>query len=342
MNILFTSVGRRSYLIDFFRKEIGDGKIHVSNSSALSPAFKLADKHVITPLIYDEDYIPFLLNYCKENKIDMLVSLFDIDLMILSKSKEKFKEIGVKVVVSDEDVIKVCNDKWETYCFLKENGFNAPKTFLDLNEAMQAIENGELKYPVIIKPRWGMGSISVYKANNKIEMDVFYNKIKEEIFNTYLKYESMEDKEECVMIQQMLDGQEYGLDIINNLNKEYQATIIKKKIAMRSGETDCALTLKDENIVAVGKKISNQLGHIANLDVDVFVDGKAIYVLEMNARFGGGYPFSHIAGVNLPRAIIKWVQNQSVEKEVFDYKEVLAQKDIRIVELDKDTEGNMQ
>lgn len=333
MNILFTSVGRRTYLVEYFKKEIGNGEIHVANSSNISPAFGVADQCVVSPLIYDENYIPFLLEYCQNNYIDVLISLFDIDLMVLAKNKSKFEEIGVKVIVSDEDVVSRCNDKWYTYNFLKNNGFHVPQTYIDLQEAIIALEKGEILYPVIIKPRWGMGSISVYKANNRLELEVLYNKIQTEIFDTYLKYESRENMEACVVIQQMLPGQEYGLDIINDLEGRYQATIVKKKIAMRSGETDCAVTIKNTEIEEAGRVLSERMKHIGNLDVDVFVDGKDIYILEMNARFGGGYPFSHVAGVNLPKAIIEWAKGSQISKECFAYKEIMVQKDIRLVEL---------
>lgn len=97
-------------------------------------------------------------------------------------------------------------------------------------------------------------------------------------------------------------GQEYGLDVINDLEGNYQNTIVKQKYAMRSGETDCALTVRWEEADKLGKTLSILLHHIGNLDVDVFKVEEKIYVLEMNARFGGGYPFSHLAGVDLPQA----------------------------------------
>lgn len=335
MNVLFTSVGRRSYLLEYFREVIGDGEIHAANSTAISPAFQVADKWTVSPLIYDEDYIPFLMDYCKKNKIDIIISLLDIDLMILAKNKKQFLEIGVKAIVSDEKVIGICNDKWRTYTFLTENRFQAPKTYTDLNEAIVQLKNGAISYPVIIKPRWGLGSISVYKADNEQELEILYNKTKREIFDTYLKYESKEEQDACVLIQQMLPGQEFGLDVINDLEGNYQTTIIKKKVAMRSGETDCAETIKDKKIEAIGGELSKALGHIANLDVDVFVDGDHVYILEMNARFGGGYPFGHIAGVNLPKAIVEWAEGKQASKECFDYREMIAQKDIRIIELER-------
>lgn len=333
MNVLFTSVGRRSYLLEYFREVIEDGEIHAMNSTDISPAFQVADKWTVSPLIYDENYIPFLMDYCKKNKIDIIISLLDIDLMILAKYKKKFLEIGVKVIVSDEIVINICNDKWITYKFLIENEFQAPKTYIDLNEAIDELDSGQISYPVIIKPRWGLGSISVYKADNQQELEILYKKTKREIFDTYLKYESKEEREACVLIQQILPGQEFGLDVINDLQGRYQTTIIKKKIAMRSGETDCAETLNNQRIKEIGEKLSKSLGHIANLDVDVFVDGDNVYILEMNARFGGGYPFSHLAGVNLPKAIVKWTKGEQVPAECFNYREMIAQKDIQIVEL---------
>lgn len=337
INILLTSVGRRSYLVKYFKDELNDfGSVYVANSSNLSPAFQVADGAVVTPLIYDENYIPFLLEYCKDKDINVIISLFDIDLPVLSQNKDLFNQNGIQVVVSDPDVIDICNDKWKTYQFLIKNGFNAPKTYIDIEDSKRDIRDGILSFPLFVKPRWGMGSISVFKAENIDELIVFYNKVKREVHKTYLKYESSMDKEHSVIIQQMLNGQEYGMDVISDFNGVYQNTIVKKKIAMRAGETDCAQTVNNHGFDSIGKSLSQRLKHIANLDVDVFLLENKIYILEMNARFGGGYPFSHMAGVNLPKAIINWINFQDVEKELFDYREdCIFQKDINIVCIDK-------
>ena len=336
MNLLFTSVGRRSYLIKYFRKAISvcGGEIHVMNSTDISPVFRLADKATVSPLIYDKEYIPFLLKYCVENKIDTVISLFDIDLPLLAKNKDTFASIGTRVIVSDVNVIDICNDKWKTYQFLKKNGMNVPATFLSFDEAKGALECGQLQYPVIIKPRWGMGSISIFIADNAGELDVLYNKTRKDIFNTYLKYESVSDMENCVLIQEKMSGQEYGLDVINDLKGCYQNTVVKKKYAMRSGETDCAMTVENNKLKKLGLQISDKLHHIGNLDVDVFLDNDKAYVLEMNARFGGGYPFSHMAGVDLPLAIIRWLNGESIDADVLKEKiGVLSQKDISLVKI---------
>ncbi|WP_195600411.1 ATP-grasp domain-containing protein [Longibaculum muris] len=332
MNILFTSVGRRTYLVNYFKEALnGEGKIFVANSDVNSPAFLAADECVVSPLIYDDNYISFLLEYCDKNKINAIISLFDIDLPILSKNKKLFEDNGINVIVSDKNVLNICNDKYSTYKFLKENGFNTPKTYLDVEEAKKY-----LKYPVILKPRWGMGSIGIYKADNNEELEVFYKKLSREIFNTYLKYESSVDIEQSILIQEMIIGQEYGLDIINDLHGNYQNTIVKKKIAMRSGETDCAQTVDNVGLKNIGMNISRKIKHIANLDCDAFIDENGdVYILEMNARFGGGYPFSHLAGVNLPKAIVKWLNKEevSVDDLLTATSGVRGQKDIQIVRI---------
>ena len=340
MKILITSVGRRSYLVKYFKKAIGDdGEIHVSNSTSLSPAFKEADKAVVTPLIYDDSYISFLIKYCKDNQIDAIISLFDVDLPILSKNKKLFNDNGIKVVVSDIGVIDICNDKYKTFKFLLSNGFYTPKTYLNVDEVIEEINRSRLNYPLIIKPRWGMGSIGIYTAENEDELRVLYNKTINTIKKTYLKYESSIDIDKSVIIQEKIEGQEYGLDVINDLNGNYQNTIVKLKYRMRAGETDCAITLNDNKLKTLGKCISGSLKHIANLDVDVIMAGENPYVLEMNARFGGGYPFSHASGVNLPEAIVKWLQGQKVEKTLLQEKSnILYQKDIVLIPIDVDNQ----
>lgn len=336
MNILFTSVGRRSYLVRYFREALGNrGEIHVANSSRLSPAFQFADHCVVTPLIYDEHYIPFLLDYCSAHQITAIISLFDVDLPVLARSRAQFAEIGVRVIVSDERIIDICNDKWKTYQYLKENGFHVPQTHLYLKDAVCAIEEGRLSFPLMVKPRWGMGSIAIYEADDLEELKLFYKKAVNTIQKTYLKYESAGNLEHCVLIQEKIQGQEYGLDIINDLDANYQTTICKKKYAMRSGETDCSVTVDDAALKELGERLGKKLGHIANMDCDVFWNGDTPYILELNARFGGGYPFSHAAGVNLPKAIIGWMLGETVPadwlKETIG---VMTQKDIVLVRLD--------
>lgn len=314
MNILLTSTGRRTYLVEYFKKALqGKGKVYASNS-IFTYTLTQADGYIITPNIYNENYITFLINYCKTNQIEAIISLFDIDLPVLAKNKALFEKNGIKLVVSDYNVTQICNDKWSTYEFLVRIGVRQTPSFISLAETKAAITDGIVSYPLFVKPRWGMGSIGIYKVDNEEELDVLYKKLNREIFNTYLKYESSVDVNSCIIIQQAIKGQEFGIEILNDLNGKHVATFAKKKVAMRSGETDIAETVDPKIFEDVASRISEHLRHIANLDVDCFVtDEGDIYVLEMNCRFGGQYPFTHNAGVNIPLQIIKWLDGEQTD-----------------------------
>lgn len=335
MNVLLTSVGRRAYMVKYFKEVLGEeGQVHVCNSDDLTFAFYYADKSVISPLIYDENYIPFLLSYCKENRIDLLLSLFDIDLPVLARNKERFAEIGTKVIVSDEKIVDICNDKWKTHLFLKDNGFAVPRTYLSLQRVLLALESGELHYPIIIKPRFGCGSIGMSIAEDEMALLYYFRRNTRVISKSYLKYESaFVPVDEQILYQEYLNGQEYGADLIHDLNGEAQNVIVKKKIAMRAGETDISEIVDIPVIKEELEKLSRLTGHIANMDCDVFLVDGTPYILEMNARFGGGYPFSHMGGCNLPQAIVNWAKGETVPKELLraevgyrGYKELVITK----------------
>lgn len=334
MNVMLTSVGRRAYMVKYFKEVLGnDGKVYVCNSDDKSIAFKYADKKVISPLIYDKNYIPFLVEYCQKNRIDIVISLFDIDLLMLARHKKEFEEIGTKVIVSDPQIIEVCNDKWKTYNFLKDNGFHTPLSFLNMREVIEKIEIGKMRYPIIVKPRYGCGSISVAIAYDEEDLQYLTKKANEDIENSYLKYESAVTDNK-VIYQECLKGQEYGADIINDLNGETKNVIIRKKLAMRSGETDIAQLVDEQVVRDTLVKLGQVTKHIANMDCDIFLVDGVPYVLEMNARFGGGYPFSHMGGCNLPKAIVDWARGKIVDKSVISAKTgITGYKEIYITEI---------
>ena len=85
---------------------------------------------------------------------------------------------------------------------------------------------------------------------------------------------------------------------------------------MRAGETDKAITVNSPELREIGHRLGNALRHVANLDCDILERGGKFYVLEMNPRFGGGYPFSQEAGVNLPLAILKWLRGDAVSADL--------------------------
>lgn len=316
MNILFTCAGRRTYLLKYFKENLAEGDKVVATDMQLSaPALQVADVKLQVPAVYDPEYVNITLNICKEQKIDALLSLNDLELPILAENKARFEELGVKVVVSSPEVIDIAFDKYKTAQWVESLGLVAPKTFVRLEDAKKALAAGEIEFPLFMKPRWGSGSIGLESIADMEELDIYYNLLMKKIKKTILATASVGD--EYIMIQEKLTGSEFGLDIMNDLNGKNIAVSVKQKLAMRAGETDKAITIDLPEVREMGRKIGEVLGHIGNLDVDIMQRADGAYcVLELNPRFGGGFPFSYEAGVNMPKAIIQWVKGEEVDPQM--------------------------
>ena len=173
----------------------------------------------------------------------------------------------------------------------------------------------------------------MFEAYNDEEIGIFFKRIKRLIKGSYIKNDSMFEKEN-IIIQEKIKGREYGLDVINDLNGKYCNTVVKYKYGMRSGETESARVINNDKLKQLGKKLSTKLSHIANLDVDLIMKNNIPYIIDMNPRFGGGYPFTHLAGVNLPFAIIKWINNELVDENILKEKYgIIGFKDMNIIKI---------
>ncbi len=335
MNILFTCAGRRTYLLKYFKENMSEGdKIVATDMQLSAPALTAADVKIQVPAVYDPKYIDITLDICKEQKVDALISLNDLELPILAEHKAKFEAQGVKVIVSDPEVIDICFDKYKTAQWVESIGLNAPKTYVRLADAKAALAKGEIAFPLFMKPRWGSGSIGLESIADMKELDIYYNLLMKKIKKTILAAASVGD--EYIMIQEKLGGKEFGLDVINDLKGNNIAVSVKQKLAMRAGETDKATTVDLPEVREMGASIGRNLKHIGNLDVDIMQRANGDYcVLELNPRFGGGYPFSYEAGVNMPKAIISWLKGERVDASILTpkYGKTFAKNDY-LVEVD--------
>lgn len=315
MNLLITSVGIRGYLIRYFREALKNrGNVFTADCNEYAPALYDGDGYFLIPDISNKHYISELAAICEKSEIDGIISLNDLELPILAQNKSKFSERGVEVIVSSPQVIDICYDKYQTFRFLTENGFSTPKTYISLEKALREIENGEAEFPLLIKPRKGSASAGIKKITN----------IKA------LKNEFIDNKD--TLIQEFIKGDEYGIDAFNNSHLEPVAIFAKKKIKMRAGETDKATSIYDKKMIETMKKLAKSLGFYGPADIDLFKrDGKYI-IMEINPRFGGGYPLSHALGAKFPEKVISLINKEELASDYYEYTEnVLMMKQYEIV-----------
>ncbi|WP_271424716.1 ATP-grasp domain-containing protein [Aequorivita sinensis] len=320
MNILFTCAGRRNYLINYFKNALnGNGQIFATDMDLRAPSLIDADVSIQVPAIYDPNYINVLKNIIKENNINAVISLNDLELPILAKNKSDLESLGAKIIVADDNAINISFDKWETVNFLKSIGLKSPKTYLSLNAAKLALKNGEIFFPLVVKPRWGSASIGIDFPENMEELDLAYRLQTLKLKRTILAEASKDFEDTSLLIQEKIPGKEFGMDVLNDFEGNYIGTFVREKLSMRSGETDKAISIIDERFEEIGKIIGENLKHIGNLDCDVFVYNNKLYLLELNPRFGGGYPFSHEAGVNTAAIYIEWLKGNSEISHLINY-----------------------
>jgi carbamoyl-phosphate synthase large subunit len=165
-----------------------------------------------------------------------------------------------------------------------------------------------LQFPLLIKPRWGTSSIGIEMVETHRELQLAYELGKFRIRRNPFAQGHQNDPDSAFVIQQRIEGQEYGIDVVNDLKGNYSATLARRKLVMRAGNTDRAISVEDARLRRLGETLGRQLGHIGCVDCDLIDSDLGIFVLDMNPRLGGGYPFSHMAGANLPAALIAWAE----------------------------------
>jgi len=325
MNILISTCGRDSQKIYFFKEALGDkGKVFASNSKMTSTLLK-ADGYVLTPLIHDNSYIDFLITYCQKNNIEAVFSFYEMDMIVLAKNKERFQKHGIAVVVSDESKIQLCHDKWKCYQFLSSIGLKQPKTYIDVNLLKQDTQSGLISFPLIFKPRWGSASFGLYQVDSFDEIDIIRQYIIHKILNSNFKHESEQDKDFCVLMQEKLYGQEYGLDVFNDLQGNYITTIPKTKTEMRRGITIFSYVHSNKPFEHTGKTISQNLKHVGNIGVDCFLtESDDVIVIEINPHFVTHYSFSHLAGAKFHKQIIEWLSGNPTSEKYTSYETDVA------------------
>jgi carbamoyl-phosphate synthase large subunit len=314
MNVLFTCAGRRNYLFQYFREAMGaTGTLIAADMSKTAPAMAVADVAHVVPDVYAEGYVDQVYRICLEDKVDLLISLNDLELPVLSPHRKRFEEAGIRLLISDEKVIDICFDKYRTVQFCEELNMGTPRTYLSLDEAREALASGELTFPVVVKPRWGSASIGLEFPADLEELELAYRLVTLRVSRSILSEASKEDTERSVLIQERIDGTEYGLDILNDFSGRTVQVYVKEKLAMRAGETDKSVLRNIPELEELGFRVGKTLGHIGNVDCDIFEKDGKYYLLELNPRFGGGYPFSQMSGANYPAAILAWMENREFD-----------------------------
>ncbi|MBQ2785789.1 MAG: ATP-grasp domain-containing protein [Oscillospiraceae bacterium] len=305
MNILILSAGTRNKVVQYFKRAMnGKGNVIATDMSELAPAVYEADKFYKVPRMTDEVYIDAVFDICKKENITGVLSLIDPELSLLAKHKDAFAALGVTVIGSSYELCERALDKMEMYEWLCAMGYRCAKSYVDKEAFYADVEAGKIQYPVFVKPVRGSASAAISKVYDKETVDLLFA------------------HNDNLMIQEFLNGQEIGADVyIDMISGEVVSIFTKKKIVMRAGETDKAVSFQDEKLFALIEKFAKESGWSGQIDIDIFdVNGK-YYISEVNPRFGGGYPHAYECGCDHMTLILNNLSGQANEKRIGMYDE---------------------
>ena len=305
MNFLILAAGTRNKIVQYFNDAFEEGwNVIAADASELAPALYDADKCYVVPPITDPGYIDVILEICRDNKIDGLLSLIDPELSLLAENEKKFAARGTLIIGSSYDACELALDKYRMYQWLKEHGYNCAASWMDVEEFFNAVDEGAVSYPVFMKPVQGSASINISKAWDKETVEFIY------------------EHENNLMIQEYLNGQEIGVDVYADMiSGEVVSIFAKKKLKMRAGETDKSVSFKDPELFELVKRFVEEAGFRGPIDIDIFEVGGKYYISEVNPRFGGGYPHAYESGCDFMKLIINNLAGKTNEKNIGDYDE---------------------
>ncbi len=111
-----------------------------------------------------------------------------------------------------------------------------------------------------MKPRWGSASIGIEFPETMEELELAYRLVSLKISRGILYEASKHQLEQAVMVQEKINGTEYGLDILNDFSARPVQVYVKEKLAMRAGETDKAVLRNKPDLEALGFSIGKSSG----------------------------------------------------------------------------------
>lgn len=295
INVLITSAGQRVSLVRAFQNELK--KLNINNkvytidlNPILSPACQISDGYKKVEEVTHPNYINNLISICKKWEVSIIIPTIDTELSVLSKNKNLFLKEGISPIVSDHNFIQICRDKRLTNQFFKDNGIDIPKS----------IDKNNLEFPLFIKPYDGSLSKDIFLINDQSELTDYHFQNQKLMFMEYIDHNTFD---------------EYTVDTYYDKKNDLKCIVPRKRIFVRAGEVNKGVTHRNQIVNYIKEKLSHIEGAIGCLTMQFFFNknSKRIIGIEINPRFGGGYPLSYLAGANYPKYIIdEYIFNKEI------------------------------
>ena len=296
MNVLISSAGRRVSLLRSFKKEIQflglPSKVFAIDANPhYSSACQVADKYFKVERLNHPAYLNNLLTICEENNISLVIPTIDTELLLYAQNSELFTSLGIDISISDISLIEKCRDKRLTHELFTQLGIDIAASYEKENPV----------FPLFIKPYDGSCSVDTFKIENQGMLTDYHFSNEKLMFLEYL------DQKE---------HQEFTVDMYYDRTSILKCIVPRERIEVRSGEVNKGITRKNFLTEFLFNRMRIFEGARGCITLQVFVNKKSNRVIgiEVNPRFGGGYPLTYASGANYTQWVLKeYLMSESIE-----------------------------
>lgn len=291
--ILFTCIGRRVSLLRAFQRAARQLKVGLTclgaDASELSPALRLCDDRFLVKPTTHAHYIKDLLSIVQDHQVDLLVPTVDLDLKRLARYRQAFAKLGCRILVSDPEVIDLCQDKRQTFRFLTRHGYDSPHTMSVRSAINQSNGSPGLSFPCMLKPWDGYASRSNVLVADQQELAFYAKRVPNAI---------------C---QEFVQGIEFTCDVYVDFSAQVKCVVPRQRLEVRAGEVSKSRIVKDPLVIQTVTDLVLALGAGPGVITVQLIQTKdrKLKFIEINPRFGGGAPLSIRAGANFPKWILQ-------------------------------------
>lgn len=239
-------------------------------------------------LVYPDD-IDKILEICKTHHIDALIPNTDSDVELCAKNRNRFDEIGIKLMIPSLAAVEIANDKLKTSAFAASLNIKSPETCESTPERI-----ADTPAPYVLKG--SRGGVLVARTSEEGAVS-----------DQYLRQMG-----EIPIIQKLVDGEPYSTAGIAIDGKIHAAVSIKKLNITETGSTLTGVTVQDEVLKGIADNIISGLNWSGPFEIE-FIKNSHYHLIEINCRFPAWIYLSKGAGLNLPAMLVDMLLGEKVD-----------------------------
>jgi len=309
MNILLSSAGRRVGLIGCLRDGLRlaglPGDVYAVDRACAAPAIHLSGISWQVPGCLEESFIASVFELARDHDVGLIVPTIDTELPAYAEAAPQFRGAGIAVAISDPLTIAIGGDKRLTHTWLIDNGFPTVRQA----SAEQVLAQPEAwHFPAIAKPYGGSASSGVRRIGSAAQLRA-----------------AMEERDDLI-VQEIAAGDEYTVNVYVDRNGRCVCAVPHRRLEVRAGEVSKGYTVKNRRMMRLAAAVAEALpGAWGPLNIQMFQapDG-SLRIIEINPRFGGGYPLAHEAGAHFTKWLVQEIHGAAIPESADDWQDDLA------------------